>query len=416
MNDFRLYAGVDWATASHQVCVLGAQGERLLERSYEHSAGGLADLADALTRLSQGEPERVAVSIETPRGPVVEALLERGFAVHSINPKQLDRLRDRHTVAGAKDDRRDAYVLADSLRHDRHLFRPLRVDDPLVIQLREAAREDEELRQEMNRLANRLREQLLRYFPALLTLVPAADEEWLWSLLELAPTPERGRSLKRTKLDKFLREHRIRRFSSEELWNALQQPALRLAEGTVDAAAGHVGLLIPRLRLVATQRVQVGATLDRLLDRLSEDSPGQEGEHRDVRILMSLPGVGRIVAATMLAEASQALRERDYAALRAHGGTAPVTRQSGKRAQVVMRQSCSVRLRNALYHWARVASQVDDQVKARYRIARSRGQTHGRALRGIADWLLRIASAMLRTGTLYEPARLPPLPGAGVSL
>ncbi len=51
-----------------------------------------------------------------PRGAVIDALFERGFAVFAINPKQLDRCRDRYTAAGAKDDRRDAWVLADVLR------------------------------------------------------------------------------------------------------------------------------------------------------------------------------------------------------------------------------------------------------------------------------------------------------------
>jgi len=412
MKEFRLYAGVDWATEAHQVCVVDDTGQRQLERSFEHSAQGLASLADTLAKLGGGDPAAVAVSIETPRGAVVEILLERGFAVHAINPKQLDRLRDRHTVAGAKDDRRDAYVLADSLRHDGHLFRRLCVDDPLVIQIREATREDEDLRQESNRLANRLREQLHRYFPSLLKLSPSADEAWLWALLESAPTPESARKLKRPKLDELLRRHRIRRLTGAELHQLLQGPGLEVAPGTTQAAAGHVQLLLPRLKLVSAQRAQVASTLESLLEQLSnaEAAPGQSGEHRDVQILQSLPGVGRVVCATMLAEASHALRDRDYAALRAHGGTAPVTRQSGKRAHVVMRQACSGRLRNALYHWARVASQVDAHAKRRYAHARARGQTHGRALRGLADWLLRIAVAMLRTRTLYEPSRLTLLP------
>ena len=56
-------------------------------------------------------------------GPIVEALLERGYNVYSINPKQLDRFRDRFAVSGAKDDSLDSYVLADSLRTDMPLYR-----------------------------------------------------------------------------------------------------------------------------------------------------------------------------------------------------------------------------------------------------------------------------------------------------
>lgn len=109
--------------------------------------------------------------IEIPRGGLVEAFLERGFHVYTLNPKQVDRFRDRHSVAGAKDDRRDAYVLADAPRTALHKFRRVALDDPLVIQIREIARDDEDLREEMNRLTNRLREQLYRVAP----LAPRPD-------------------------------------------------------------------------------------------------------------------------------------------------------------------------------------------------------------------------------------------------
>lgn len=62
-----------------------------------------------------------------PHGPVVDALLDCDFAIHAINPKQLDRLRDWFSVADAKDGRRDARIAASGLRTDRHLFRPVAV-------------------------------------------------------------------------------------------------------------------------------------------------------------------------------------------------------------------------------------------------------------------------------------------------
>src|SRR5215510_12362508 len=89
-------------------------------------ARGLAELGDWLLSMASAA-RTVAVAIEVPHGPVVDALIDRGFVVFAINPKQLDRLRDRFSVAGAKDDRRDAYVQADSLRTDRRLFRRLQV-------------------------------------------------------------------------------------------------------------------------------------------------------------------------------------------------------------------------------------------------------------------------------------------------
>src|SRR5205823_12786726 len=94
-------------------------GKVLDEKWIEHSGSSLTELADWLRGHAGGAPERMAVGIEVPRGAVVETLMEQGFAVFSINPKQLDRFRDRYSPAGAKDDQRDALVLADGLRTDR---------------------------------------------------------------------------------------------------------------------------------------------------------------------------------------------------------------------------------------------------------------------------------------------------------
>jgi predicted NBD/HSP70 family sugar kinase len=102
----RWFAGIDWGSEKHQACLLDAAGKIAGEQEFTHGGAGLAALCDWLVSVAD-TPGRVAVAIEVPHGPVVDALLDRGFAVHAINPKQLDRLRDRFSVAGAKDDRRD---------------------------------------------------------------------------------------------------------------------------------------------------------------------------------------------------------------------------------------------------------------------------------------------------------------------
>lgn len=412
-KSYQWLVGIDWATASHQVCTIDKERNVHDERAVDHAGPAIAGFVTWLTNLAEGDPSRVALAIETPRGAIVETLIERGFDVYAINPKQLDRFRDRHTVAGAKDDRRDAFVLADSLRTDQHLFRLVRVDDPVTIELREVARIDDDLREEMNRLTNRLREQLHRYYPQMLKICASAGESWLWALWELAPHPDKASKLRIPKVEKTLREHRIRRITAEEVLQALKEPPLRIAAGTAEAAMAHIRLLLPRLRLASEQRGECGRRIESLLDQLphEEDSSGQKVEHRDVDILRSLPGAGRVVSATVFAEASLPLRERDYHSFRALSGIAPVTKQTGKQGQpgsrrkvtVQMRHACNGRLRNALYHWARTSSQHDDASRKHYAALRKRGHTHGRALRGTADRLLRILFSMLRNRTLYRP-------------
>jgi transposase len=404
------FVGVDWATEAHQVCALDARGTVVGERSVAHSGTGLADLCSWLLEIGAGEAAAVHVSIEVPHGAVVETLLERGFAVFSINPKQLDRFRDRFTVAGAKDDRRDARVLADSLRTDAGCFRRLAVDHPVVIELREWSRMADDLQQERTRLANRLREQLRRYYPQCLGLTDDVSAPWFLDLWAVVPTPAKAVTARPAQIARVLKRHRLRKLDAPSVLTRLRRQPLVVASGTIPAATAHIRTLSARLRLVHQQLKECHAQLDTLCARLdaeAETPAGENHEQRDGTILRSLPGVGRIVLATLLAEASRPLAQRDYHALRALSGVAPVTRQSGKRCVVVMRKACHGRLRTAVYHWSRVASQCDPPTKARYAALRARGHSHGRALRSVADRLLGIACAMLRSGTTYDPAHGP---------
>lgn len=405
-QQFRCHVGIDWASDSYQICAVDEKGERIGEKQVEHSGAGIQQCIDWLLKMSGGDASSVAVAIEVPHGAMVESLIENNFAVFAINPKQMDRFRDRHTVAGAKDDSLDAFVMADSLRTDPRCFHRVELDEPAIVRLRELSRMDQDLQTDSNRLSNQLWEQLRRYYPQMLKLSPAADEAWVWDVLESAPLPEAGGRLKLAKVKGILQAHRIRRVTAEQVLAQLRQPALRLAPGAAEAASEHVLMLLPRLRLLQQQRRATAQRIERILEELCAPPPECEGrEHRDAEILLSLPGIGPVVAATMLAEASQPLRERDYQALRSYAGAAPVTRQSGKRRVIVMRYGCNQRLRNALYHWSRTSMQKDGRAKRHYGELRARGHSHGRALRGLADRNLEMLMSMLRSGTLYDPAR-----------
>jgi transposase len=405
-STFCFFAGIDWGSAKHRVCLMNRGGQILAERWIEHTGDSLAELTVWLRRQTLDAPSLLAVAIEIPRGTIVETLLEHGFAVFSINPKQLDRFRDRYSPAGAKDDRRDAFVLADALRNDMHCFRPVRRDDPDLIRLRELSRLDDELAQEQNRAVNRLREQFHRFFPQLLQLCECADEPWLWALFELAPSPLRAARLTEARIARLLQQHRIRRITATEVRAALKTKPLTLAPGAAEAAAEHALLLLPRLRLLNQQRTDLARRIRALLDELATPAQDQQ-EHRDAAILLSLPGLGRKIAATMLSEASQAIADRDYHALRCYSGAAPITRQSGKKKTVLMRRGVNERLRNALYHWARVSVVYDPQSKKRYADLRACGHSHGRTLRGMADRWLKVLISMLTTRTLYDRQRNP---------
>jgi transposase len=399
-SEYTVDVGIDWGSQEHRVVVVNRDRTVVHERTVQHGGAELAALAHWLVTLVNGAAGSVAVALEVPRGPIVETMLDHGMHVYAINPKQLDRFRDRYTVAGAKDDRRDALVLGTALVTDRPAFRRLDPDEPAVVHLRALTRLEEELDEEHRRLSNRLREQLYRLAPGLLTLSPGADEPWLWALLARAPTPAAARRLTRATLARILSEHRIRRLTADDVVAVLRAPALAAGPGAVVAAEEQLAVLLPRLQLSETQRKDCQRRVRRALDALPDHV-----EHRDVAILRSLPGVGRKVSATMLAEAWPLLARRDYHALRSHAGTAPVTKQSGKWRQVRMRYACNARLRNAVHHWARNSAQRDPRIAALYQRLRARGKSEARALRSVGDRLLAMLVAMLKTQTLYDPSR-----------
>ena len=406
------FVGVDWGSQTHQACVIDVAGKLLGERAFEHGGQGLSEMADWVVSFAAGAADQVGVAIETPRGPVVESLMERGWAVHAINPKQLDRFRDRLSPAGAKDDRRDARVLASALRTDPHCLRRLEPADPAIVELREWSRISEELTRERTRQTNRMREQLWRYYPQL--LAATSDDiaaPWALDLWRRLPTPAAAQRVREATLAKLLQQHRIRRVDAATLRERLRAPAVRVAPGAAEAAAAHVRLLAERLVLINRQ---LGHARRQLAEPASADDPDMPAEAEpvssnapsDAAILRSLPGVGTGVLATLLAEGSDALRRRDYDALRCLCGVAPVvTRRSGKSLLVTCRLAAHDRLRDAAYHWARVAAQRDPVSHDKYQALRARGHRHARALRSVADRLLNVACAMLRDGTCFDPHR-----------
>ena len=404
-HQFRYFVGIDWATQTHRVALLDSEGRAVEQYNAAHSGEGLAALVEKLKQRTGCNPEEVAIAIEVAWGALVETLVENGFSVFSINPKQVDRFRDRFTVAGAKDDSRDALVLASSLRTDRKSYKRVEVESPDILRLRELSRFEEELKSELRRMTNRLWQQLHRYYPQMLSLSPAADDPFVWDLLRAAPTPREGAKIRRVQVQRILTDNRIRRISADEVLLALKEAPLVLAAGAGEAACEHVLLLLPQVSLLDRQLRDVGLRVKQLLARLTEPGTEPGGLPCDAALMLSIPGIGPAIAAALLTEATRPIRERDYQALRCYAGTAPVTKQSGKRKTVNMRYACSPRLRKAVYYWASTSINCDKRSRQQYDALRASGHHHGRALRGLADRLLRILISMLTEGKTFCPLR-----------
>ena len=390
--------GIDWGSEAHQVCRMDGEGKPT-QRAFPHTSEGLTALV-AFVVEGNIEPEQIAIAIEVNHGAVVEALLAEGLFVYSTNPKVLDRLRDRFSPAGAKDDRRDAFVLASCVESDAHAFRRIEPGNEANTRLQAATRLREELTSDLRANANRLWNELREYRPALLTLCPGADEPWLWVLIEKAPSPSAGAKLARARIGAVLKQHRIRRVTPEEVRTVLRGDVLSLRSAYIESHMARVLILIERLKLAQAQITTIEKQIQTALaERVKSE---EQTERRDLTVLLSLPGFGPLTTATALGESGDAFERRDYNALRSLSGAAPITKQSGGTRYVVMRRTCQPRLRVALHISALQAIRIDPKFRDLYLRARARGHTVGRAIRTIVDRLLFLAVHLLRKNELYN--------------
>jgi transposase len=172
----RLCAGDDWAQDHHGIEVMDEAGTVLVRKRLPEGVAGIGQLHELIGRFlpEQGTDAEVQVGIETDRGPWVAALIAAGYTVFPVNPLQASRYRSRHGVSGAKSDAGDAHVLADMVRTDAHQLRRAAGDSASAGAVKVVARTHKTLIWERTAVVQRLRAQLLEYFPAALGVVEGA--------------------------------------------------------------------------------------------------------------------------------------------------------------------------------------------------------------------------------------------------
>ena len=201
-----IFVGVDWAEDHHDVCVMDLEGTVLGKRRVPDSISGIGELHELVSTHAQDD-EEVVVGIEIDRGLVVTALIAAGYEVFAINPLASSRYRDRHAVSGAKSDVGDAKVLADLVRTDRHNHRPVAGDSSLVEGVKILARAHQSAIWGRQRQVNALRSALREYYPAALAVFGTdLSHSDAIVVLAIAPTPELGRQLSRSKIAEALRK------------------------------------------------------------------------------------------------------------------------------------------------------------------------------------------------------------------
>ena len=344
------------------------------------------------------------MGVETDRGLLVQALVASGYAVCAINPFAASRYPDRHVTSGAKSDRGDAKVLADLVRTDRHHHRRVAGDSVRAEAIKILARAHQRLIWARQRHLNGLRSALREFYPgALAAFGTDLDTADALVVLGHAPTPSGGRGLRRGTLERLLRAGgRQRRVTARaiEIQAALRVPQLE-ADPTLTAA--HAAIVRATVRIIAELNAQVTALEAELTNTFEQ--------HADAGILESLPGLGPVLGARVLAEfGDDPARYLDAKARKAYAGTAPITRASGTRHTVLARVARNRHLADACYRWAYASLRASPGGRAYYDAHRARGQTHPQALRALANRLVGILHGCLTRREPYQEAVAWPSP------
>lgn len=387
-----VFVGIDWGNSHHQFCILDGTGRVLQQGKVTHDVVGLRDL---LLRLNR-HGDIAGIAIERSEGLLVESLQQQGHRLFCVSPKMSARARERYRLAPTKSDSFDAFVLADSLRHEHQHWRSLSVPSPLLAELRALTRDRERLIWNQRDVENQLRAIVQVYHPAVLHLFSSLDRDIALDFLRDYPTPTQASRIGSTRMAAFCARHGYSgRTRPEVLVERLRANLLSASEGTTAGKAFTATLFIDQLEML---NKQIRTITKRIRERLAD--------HPDASIFLSFPGMGEVTAAIMLAEMGEDRARFPTAdVLLAETGTAPVTRSSGRSRTVRFRYAANKRMRHAIDWWAFVAVRENDWAHQAYQHARDRGQLHNRALRGVGARWTRILWRCWTDHTTYDPAQ-----------
>lgn len=278
----------------------------------------------------------------------------------------------------------------------RQQLRPIAGDSDLAAAIKVVARAQKTLGWERTRHTLRLRVALREFFPAALVAFAELTGTDTLELLGKAPDPASAARLSSTQIAAALTRARRQHVAEKAEAIRLALRAEHLAQPAVVSAA-----------YAATVRAQVAilATLNAEITTMQEQVEAHVGQHPDVAIYCSQPGLGQILGARVLAEfGDDPLRYRDARSRKNDAGTSPITRQSGKKKLVVARYVHNDRLIDALGRQAFAALIASPGARAYYDELRGRGVGHYAALRQLANRLVGILHGCLKTGTTYDEA------------
>lgn len=386
------YLGLDWGDKEHAVWVVDEAGEKVVSMKVEQSFEGLSEFGCWLNEQVAAGIE-IWGAIEKPEGRIVDFLLDRNVVVYPINPKSLDRARDRFRVSGAKSDEFDARVLAEFLRTDHGHLHALRPSSDQAQELKMLTCDYNRMVKEQTRLINQLRGTLKEYYPFFLEVFEDVTQEAALDFLQAYPCVEALEGLTQKRWQQFAQAHRFRRSRSADLWERLQRPMLPMPAHVVRAKSRLVGVLTEQLRLVVKAVAEYKAEVERFFACCPA-----------AKVARSLPGgqSGTIIPSIWAELGDATGRWESFRHLQAQAGSVPFTKQSGKFKYVLFRFGCNKRLRYAAHWLAFLSLKKSEWAKVYYKAQRDRGHSHRQALRALGAKWLKIIFVMWRDQIPYD--------------
>ena len=385
------FGSVDWASEGHAACIVDSEGTALDEFEVAHTEAGLSELC---RRFRGAGVSRVA--IERPDGPVVDALMAADLEVVVVSSRAVKGLRTRYGLAGNKDDRSDAFMLADCLRTDGHRWPSLQSDSSQTLALRAAVRARKDLVATRIATANQLRAHLQLVFPAAVGLFADIDSTISLAFLERFPTAAKAAWLSERRFAAWLSANAYcGRTSAAELLRRLRAAPAGLHGA---AAAAQAAVTLALVRVLACLLAEISSLVAQIREQLAL--------HPDGFIFQSLPRSGCVRAAALLAEIGDCrARFPSAESLAALAGTVPSTRRSGKHLAVTFRWACDKKLRDAILDFAQDTPRANLWADGIYRRHRARGHTHPHASRVLARAWVYVIWRCWQDHAAYDPAK-----------
>ncbi len=389
----RYYLGVDWADEFHQVWVSDPRGKKVVEMRVEQHPAGMSEFGRWL-RERRAEGIELWASIEKPHGFIVDFLLDHGVVIYPINPKALDRARDRFRMSQSKSDSFDAYVLAEFVRTDHAHLRALQPNSEQAQELKMLTRDHHRLVRQKTRLLNQIEVTLKEYYPRPLEVFSDLESKIALDFLVQYPTPQALSELSRRNWNRFAkRQHHLGEARCKELWEKLSQPQLAIPEHVIRAKAQLLAVLVVQLKIL----VQAVESYSQRVQRFFASMPA-------AKLVKTLPGGKSGTTVPMLwAELGDAKsRWESFKHLQAEAGGVPVTKASGKSRVVHFRFACNKLLRYASYWMSFNSLNRCEWANKYYRDQRTKGHSHHQALRALGAKWLKIIFVMWRDQVPYD--------------